>query len=430
MYALLLATQLLLQNPTTTPAAELDQARLQAVSAEVQAQVEALRGTKFPKPVTVKLAGQAEFLAYAKKRQLETSSAGRMARDQAVAALLGLVPGDMNLEQVLMGILEKQVGGFYDPASDTFYLMSGFSGGVAKVILAHELAHALDDQLYDLDAYAKRCNEETDAELAWRCVVEGSGTSTMNQWFLANRAQVDPADLAKAQSLGGPELAAAPPYIWKPLVGSYLRGEGFLVRQGGLNLLMAKPKPADLDLALRTPPRSTEQVLHPERYWDEARRDEPVRLAFADAPAGWSVGGTDVYGEMMLALLTTPPSKRTGLDVSNPTSILGVEYTNAAASGWDGDRVLWLSRADKADPAKAGEVLVLASRWDSPKDADEFAEAARAHLVAKADAVGMAPKSLLVERRGESDVLLVSSTMLMTNDQLRALAPEWRVVER
>jgi hypothetical protein len=42
----------------------------------------------------------------------------------------------------------------------------------------------------------------------------------------------------------------------------------------------------------------------------------------------------------------------------------------------------------------------------------------------------MAPKSLLVERRGESDVLLVSSTMLMTNDQLRALAPEWRVVER
>jgi hypothetical protein len=166
-------------------------------------------------------------------------------------------------------------------------------------------------------------------------------------------------------------------------------------------------------------------VLHPERYWDEARRDEPVRLAFADAPAGWSVGGTDVYGEMMLALLTTPPSKRTGLDVSNPTSILGVEYTNAAATGWDGDRVLWLSAPDKS-----GEALVLASRWDSPKDADEFAEAARAHLVAKADAVGMAPKSLLVERRGESDVLLVSSTMLMTNDQLRALAPEWRVVER
>jgi hypothetical protein len=51
-------------------------------------------------------------------------------------------------------------------------------------------------------------------------------------------------------------------------------------------------------------------------------------------------------------------------------------------------------------------------------------------LVAKPDAPGMAPKSVLIERRGEHDVLLVSSTMLMTNDQLRALAPEWRVVER
>lgn len=429
MHILLLAAPCLLpvpparlQVPAAQQQAALDQAGLEALAKEIQKDVEKLRGTAFPKPVAVKLAGQAEFLAYAKRRQQETESAGRLRRDSALAQLLGLVPGGVDLEALTMGILEKQVGGFYDPSSSTFYLMSGFSGGVAKVILSHELAHALDDQLFDLDGTAKRFDEETDRELAWRCVVEGSGTSTMNQWFLAHRSAVDPVDLAKAQSLGGPELAAAPPYVWKPLVGSYLRGEGFLVRQEGLNLLMARPKPADLELALKNPPRSTEQVLHPAAYWDEAKRDEPTRLEFAAAPAGWKVEGRDVYGELMLALLATPPAKRTGLDVANPASILAVEYTNAAATGWDGDRVLWLSQ-DGADAA------VVASVWDSTKDADEFAAAARAGLVAQSEARGLAPRGVLVERRGEREVLLVACTKALAADELRALAPAWTTVE-
>lgn len=400
-------------------AAALDQAGLEALAKEIQADVEGLRGTKFPKPVAVKLAGQAEFLAYAKRRQQETESAGRMRRDSSLAQLLGLVPGGTDLEALTMGILEKQVGGFYDPSSSTFYLMSGFSGGVAKVILSHELAHALDDQLHDLDGTAKRFEQETDRELAWRCVVEGSGTSTMNQWFLAHRSAVDPADLAKAQSLGGPELAAAPPFVWKPLVGSYLRGEGFLVRQEGLNLLMARPKPADLEQALKDPPRSTEQVLHPAAYWDPARRDEPVRIEFGAAPAGWTQAGSDVYGELMLALLATPPAKRTGLDVANPASILAVEYTNAAATGWDGDRLLWLAQ-DGADAA------VSASIWDSAKDADEFAAAARAGLLPQTEAKGLAPRSVLVERRGEREVVLVACTRPLQPDELRALVPPYQ----
>jgi hypothetical protein len=409
--------------PASAPAAGgLSQAGLEQVAKEIQAEVEALRGLAFKAPVRVKLAGQAEFLDYARRRQKETEGEGRLRRDESIAKLLGLVPGEMDLERTLMAILEKQVGGFYDPKEDAFYLMGGFNGGVAKIILAHELAHALDDQHYDLDAGTKRCGEDSDRELAWRSVVEGSGTAAMNQWFLKHRKEVDPADLAKAQSLGGPELAAAPGWLWKPLVASYLRGEGFLVRQGGLNLLMAKPKAADLDQALKTPPVSTEQILHPEKYWDPAKRDDPrmVELDLANLPAGWKRVAEDTYGELLLALLATPREKRKGLDVSNPANVLAIEYTNEAAAGWDGDRIVLLER----DGAMA---ILCATTWDTPTDADQFAAAARANLAADASEKGLAPRAVLVERRGEADVVLVAASVALSVDELRALEPRYRL---
>jgi len=407
-------------RPAPAPVADLDQQGLERVAREIQAEVEALRGLAFKAPVRVKLAGQAEFLDYARRRQKETESEGRMRRDESIAKLLGLVPGEMDLERTLMAILEKQVGGFYDPKEDAFYLMGGFNGGVAKIILAHELAHALDDQHYDLDAGTRRCGEDSDRELAWRSVVEGSGTAAMNQWFLKHRKEVDPNDLAKAQSLGGPELAAAPGWLWKPLVASYLRGEGFLVRQGGLNLLMAKPKAADLDQALKAPPVSTEQILHPEKYWDPAKRDEPrsVELDLAVPPAGWRVVAQDTYGELLLALFTTPREQRKGLDVSNPANVLAIEYTNEAAAGWDGDRLALLER-------EGAMALVCATTWDTPADAEQFAAAARANLVPDAAAKGLAARAVLVERRGAADVVLVAASVALPAEELRALEPKY-----
>lgn len=407
-------------RPAPAPVADLDQQGLERVAREIQAEVEALRGLAFKAPVRVKLAGQAEFLDYARRRQKETESEGRMRRDESIAKLLGLVPGEMDLERTLMAILEKQVGGFYDPKEDAFYLMGGFNGGVAKIILAHELAHALDDQHYDLDAGTRRCGEDSDRELAWRSVVEGSGTAAMNQWFLKHRKEVDPNDLAKAQSLGGPELAAAPGWLWKPLVASYLRGEGFLVRQGGLNLLMAKPKAADLDQALKAPPVSTEQILHPEKYWDPAKRDEPrsVELDLAVPPAGWRVVAQDTYGELLLALFTTPREQRKGLDVSNPANVLAIEYTNEAAAGWDGDRLALLER-------EGAMALVCATTWDTPADAEQFAAAARANLVPDAAAKGLAARAVLVERRGAADVVLVAASIALPAEELRALEPKY-----
>jgi hypothetical protein len=48
---------------------------------------------------------------------------------------------------------------------------------LTKITLAHELDHALDDQLFDIDGTLKKIGEDTDAQLAFHAVVEGSGRS-------------------------------------------------------------------------------------------------------------------------------------------------------------------------------------------------------------------------------------------------------------
>ncbi len=348
------------------------QARLEATSAEIQAQVEVLRGAKFVRPVQVKLSDTAGLRKYMTDREAETVTPARMHRDECTAKLLGLVAPELDLHALEVEIVEGQVGGFYDPSSDTFFLMDAMKGSVAKVILAHELTHALDDQLYDLDAVLKNAHDETDAELAIRAVVEGSGTNLMNRWAVAHATEIPASEMAELQDMGADALRKAPPYLWKPLIASYFAGDGFLARSGGMNLTLHAAEPADVEHAFRSPPRSTEQILHPDRYWKSEQRDDPVRVQYEldSAPAGWNVLAQDTLGELVLGLLTTPRDARKGFDMSNPMSLLGLKFTNKAAEGWGGDRLVLLGRGDD-------RLLQLVTVWDTEKDAGEFADAVR-----------------------------------------------------
>lgn len=347
------------------------QAELEAVSDKIKDEIEAMRGMKYTRPVAVKVTDKKGFLEYARKRMEVSQTPERMARDETVAHMLGLIPPDMDLEKTLEKVLQDQVGGFYDPGSDTFYLMDSFTGDIAKIILSHELTHALDDQHFDIDKILKGLHEDTDAELAFQAVVEGSGTAAMNQWTVKHMFQLSRKDMLESANLGTEGLEDAPPYIWKPLLAVYLRGEQFLKRgKGAMAAMLATAKTSDIQRAFESPPRSSEQILHPEKYWDEKQRDEPRRIEFdlKSVPASWTVLGQDTLGEMYLALLTTPPEERKGLDAKDPMGMLETKFTNKAAEGWGGDRLILLGKGDE-------RCLQMVTVWDSPGDASEFREA-------------------------------------------------------
>ena len=346
---------------------------VRAMAARIQDQIEELRGLEFRRPVRVEVADAQGFVAYARKSMEADGGLERLAGEERAAKLLGLVPWDVDLGALTLEVLTEQVGGFYDPITDTFTIMEAVDPVLAEVVIAHEFTHALDDQHHDLDGASRARQDNWDALLAHHALAEGSGMEIMTQWTLAHLAPERLAQFGAAQArIPTTSIAQAPPYVWKPLIGIYLQGQAFLRRQERLRLI-GRARVEDIERAFREPPRSTEQVLHPDKYWDEAQRDLPreVSCAAGDLPAGWSLHHQDTLGELLCALVAQPFAERGGM-ANDAIGLMRLSFTSAAAEGWGGDRY---GIARKDDDAL---VLRLHSVWDTPADAREFAQALEA----------------------------------------------------
>ena len=109
-------------------------------------------------------------------------------------------------------------------------------------------------------------------------------------------------------------------------------------------------------MAYSAPPRSTEQVLHPERYLEA--RDDPARVVVPDLSAGlgeeWELALQDTFGEFVMGLYLN--------------QVLPEERAWQAADGWDGDTfVVW--------EEDGSQVRVWRTIWESIGDAAEFERA-------------------------------------------------------
>jgi hypothetical protein len=341
----------------------------ESLARRIVPQVEEIRGLKFKAPVPVKIvddaAARAHFTARAKKFWPEE----RIQAEQAAYIQLGLLPPSTDLRASLFNVLEEQAAGYYDPSSRTFFMVDDMPGSLAPLIIAHELTHALDDQYYGIDEMIGRGGEADDSATATGAVVEGSGTLVMSLFVLREMqaGRLTPQALLEFQEsdAGRAErLRAAPQYLQRGLLSPYLLGQLFLLR-GNLLGVMSGVKSEDLDRAFKDPPASTEQILHPEKYWDEASKDLPRPVPLPDLSAalgdGWSFTARGVLGEMNLAMLTGAAP----IDVASADALSAARWTNQAAAGWGGDT--WQIYSRGGDRA-----TVLATVWDTTKDAEEF----------------------------------------------------------
>ena len=348
---------------------DLTQEQLEAMTSDILDDIEEMRGKKFLRGVDVALANKEGFLKYAMDRTETMTTPERLNAEETVMKMLGLLDPSVDFMKAQLEMLEEQVGGFYDPATESFCLMDSFQGGLAKIILAHELTHALDDQLYDIDGTLEELDGIGDAQLAYQAVVEGSGTTNMNQWLKLNIDQLSMEELSSYGAMGMDSMKDAPECMWKPTLMVYMRGAAFLVRSD--NVMVGQAKAVDLDdlhQAFSNPPRSTEQILHPEKYWDEEQLDEPMLVKLGtDHLDGWKTLYTDTLGEAQLALVTTPPDKRSGLDASDAMGMMLLKYTNRAAEGWGGDRYVLMQKDDTL-------VMHMVTVWDTQRDAEQFYE--------------------------------------------------------
>ena len=183
----------------------LTQEELDRLTVAIKADIEELRGVEFPRDVPCSVAGPDTFREYVFEQLEKISSKKEVEAEGSAMKLLGLLPADMDLLETQLEVFEQQVAGFYDPTSEGFTIMPTIHGDVARITLAHELTHALDDQLYDIDGTKEKLIGNNDAQWAYHAVVEGSGTAVMNQWTIQHLA---------AQGCGGGSFSYSPGATW------------------------------------------------------------------------------------------------------------------------------------------------------------------------------------------------------------------------
>ncbi|MBM4018839.1 MAG: hypothetical protein FJ288_11005 [Planctomycetes bacterium] len=381
--------------PRAAPAAEAPAAAAPAADAaaelvrtadEVAKDVEAIRGWKFKQPVKKKLVTPQEGLAWLRAEIEKQAPADLLARKQLFLRTVGLLPADCDLKKTLLGLLESQLAGYYDTDTKTLCIVRRDNvkpfGLVERIMLAHELGHALDDQHADLKKFLETHGGHTeDGDLAASSVSEGSATALMMRYMM--RLQLSGRlDIAELLQFNQEEEAKnraffeAPRYFTS-LLGAYMCGMNFLAKGNFATLLLGdRDVGQEFLAAVKDPPRSTEQILHPEKYWDAAARDEPVLVSDDDmrkllASAGRFVVHADTVGEMLCAILTTPKDAK-----ADPLAMaMSAYWTNPAAAGWGGDRFFLLAAGSSAE--EAGKSLrdpraAWLTFWDTEKDRDEF----------------------------------------------------------
>jgi hypothetical protein len=351
---------------------EMTAAIAESLAAAVGARVEEIRGREFLEPVPVRIVDDATARAYFISRIERFVEPERLRAQQIAYEQLGLLPAGYDLYDELLELLREQAGGYYDPGEGTMFLLDDMPPAMSSVILAHELTHALDDQHFDLDRLLESVVDDDDRSNALGAVLEGSGTLIMAvfsmQEMMAGRLGLEAMQSLQESEMGRAEvLESAPAVVQRSLLAPYVLGQRFLGRGDAMAMLQGA-NAEDIDRAFREPPASTEQVLHPEKYWDPDERDLPRDLEIPDLSAelgeGWSLVGTGRLGELDLGGLVGVELP----DVSDPASMMGDGWANPAAAGWGADQWVVLRKG-------AQHLTVLATLWDSESDAAEFVAA-------------------------------------------------------
>lgn len=354
---------------------------------DVQAEVEKLRGWKFKTPVKTDVYDEAQLRRYLESKLFDQIyGGGKLRNTEAFLRMIGLIPGDCDLKQTFLDVLLNQVGGFYDPETKTFYMLkrSGVDYGplLNRTLVAHELTHALDDQYVDLQKLAFDPELSEDAALAVGSILEGSATALMTRYMMQamGSGQYDAAQLAEVQMREmqrAEPLLRAPPYF-SALIAQYMCGMLFVYRGDPTKMAGDSNEADDVLAALKDPPRSSEQILHPEKYWRAGRRDEPVLVDDRQIQAliqseRRHVIHANTVGELLCALLSSDEHRELNLiAAAQPTF-----WTNDAATGWGGDRFYLLADGPDREAASKGMKGlrgVWITAWDTADDRDEFIE--------------------------------------------------------
>lgn len=324
-----------------------NEAELRQAVQQMMPAVERATGLKFKQPPVVLRRTRLQVRDYVIHKFDDDLPPPELAGVQAAYRVFGLIPDSFDLRRNLIALLTEQVAGYFDADSNALYLPTDIDPSQARLVVSHELVHALQHQYVNLDSLTQ-LKRQNDRRSAAQSILEGQATlaqilvlmpeqkieSLPNFWNLRTALA--------SQRDGMKEFARAPLWLRESLIFPYLGGAEF-VRWFKRAYPGKQPYGALM-------PISTEQILHPDRY---TAGDRPDGIAFE--PAGREpVRYEDDLGEFEIRLLLE--------------QYLGDDSAAALlAAGWDGDRYRVLGAGEDA--------LIWYTLWDDRASSARFSKA-------------------------------------------------------
>ena len=332
---------------TTGPTTTLSPGGLADEVAALVDEAERVRGLEFFDEPTVTVVSQEELAQRVRDQIEEDLDPEDVAVYERLYELLGLID-DLDLLQAYQDLYAEQVGGYYDNETGEMVISGASSlSPLSKTIVVHELIHALTDEHF---AFAELSDELRDSDrfedaYALQALVEGDATY-FQIVYLQSLSIAEQQD-AIEESLGvdATVMDSLPDWFGEDLTFPYDYGFAFVLS------LVEENGTAGVNQAYERPPTTTEQILHPEKYFVQEPARE-VTLPAAEV-AGYEQYEEGIFGEWNQSLFL--------LDgVSRGDAVV-------ASSGWGGDsyRIYW-----------TGTDLLFAYLYegDTPRDAEEFAD--------------------------------------------------------
>ena len=149
---------------------------VKVVAQQVLPGVERAVGLKFKYPPAVAVRTREEVHAYLLGKLATDFPEEEMGNITQVYHLLGAIPGDLDLRGLVVDLYTEQVVGYYDPSTDSLYVVAGSDPAGVRLVVAHELVHALQAQYIELDSILS-ARGNNDARVAVQAVLEGDRTS-------------------------------------------------------------------------------------------------------------------------------------------------------------------------------------------------------------------------------------------------------------
>ncbi len=334
-----------------------NEAELKQAVQQMMPAVERAMGLRFKQSPVVLRRSRAQVHDYVIHKFDDDLPPAELAGAQAAYRLFGLIPDTLDLRRSMIDLLTEQVAGYFDPDSNALFIPADIDPSQARLVISHELVHALQHQYLNLDSLVE-LKRQNDRRSAAQAILEGQATlaqvlvlmpeqkieSLPNLWSLRSALSGAQAEMKV--------FASAPLWLRESLIFPYLGGAEFV---RWFDRVYPGKQPFGPLM-----PISTEQILHPARY---AAGDRPDRLAFGSLTPG-AVRYEDDLGEFEIRLLFEQHLGGGGGGGGDDSAAA------VLAEGWDGDRYVVL-RAGKGATA---DVLVWYVLWDDRAAAARFAK--------------------------------------------------------